>query len=136
MSAKLAKSGAEQPEREQRTVLVVEDNELNMKLFQDVLEFSGYKFVGSKDGMDALELARRHSPDLIILDIQLPKLSGLDVAKWIKEDDRLSPIPIIAVTAFAMKGDREKILGAGCDAYIQKPIVVSDFVRTVRQYLD
>jgi len=93
----------------EKTILIVEDNELNMKLFHDLIQAHGYNILQTKDGMEALKLARQHRPDLILMDIQLPEVSGLEVTKWIKEDDNLKAIPIIAVTAFAMKGDEEKI---------------------------
>ncbi len=115
-----------------KTVLVVEDNELNMKLFHDLLEAHGYNILQTKDGMDALRIAREHKPDLILMDIQLPEVSGLEVTKWIKEDEDLKSIPVIAVTAFAMKGDEEKIREGGCEAYIAKPISVTNFLETVR----
>ena len=111
-----------------KTVLVVEDDELNAKLFHDLLEAHGYNILQTKDGMDALRLAREHKPDFILMDIQLPEVSGLEVTKWIKEDDELKSIPVIAVTAFAMKGDEEKAREAGCDAYISKPISVTNFL--------
>lgn len=118
-----------------KTILVVEDNELNMKLFHDLLEAHGYSILQTRDGMEALKLARQHKPDLILMDIQLPEVSGLEVTKWIKEDDELKSIPIIAVTAFAMKGDEEKIREGGCEAYIAKPISVTNFLKTVQQFL-
>lgn len=118
-----------------KTVLIVEDNELNMKLFVDLLEAHGYKTVQTRNGIEALDLARAHRPDLILMDIQLPEVSGLEVTKWIKEDDDLRAIPVIAVTAFAMKGDEERIRQGGCEAYISKPISVSKFLETVRSYL-
>src|SRR5262245_38875758 len=92
-----------------KTVLIVEDNDLNMKLFHDLLEANGYGTLQTKDGLEAMKLAREHRPDLILMDIQLPEISGLEVTKWLKEDPDLRAIPIIAVTAFAMKGDEEKI---------------------------
>ncbi len=119
-----------------KTVLVVEDNELNMKLFHDLLEAHGYNILQTKDGMDALRIAREHKPDLILMDIQLPEVSGLEVTKWIKEDEDLKSIPVIAVTAFAMKGDEEKIRNGGCEAYIAKPISVTNFLETVRKFLN
>ncbi len=119
----------------QKTVLIVEDNELNMKLFNDLLEAHGYSTLRSRNGMEALELAREHVPDLILMDIQLPEVSGLEVTKWIKEDDALKSIPVIAVTAFAMKGDEERIRQGGCEAYISKPISVGSFLETVRSFL-
>src|SRR5438874_11343133 len=118
-----------------KTVLIVEDNELNMKLFHDLLEAHGCDILQTKDGMEALKIARAHRPDLILMDIQLPEVSGLEVTKWIKEDDELRAIPIIAVTAFAMKGDEEKIRDGGCEAYIAKPISVASFMSTVERFL-
>ena len=118
-----------------KTVLIVEDNELNMKLFNDLLEAHGYFTLQTKDGVEALRLARTHRPDLILMDIQLPEVSGLEVTKWLKEDDDLRSIPIIAVTAFAMKGDEQKIRDGGCEAYIAKPISVASFVSTVERFL-
>ncbi len=118
-----------------KTVLIVEDNELNMKLFHDLLEAHGYNILQSREGMEALRIAREHHPDLILMDIQLPEVSGLEVTKWIKEDDKLKDIPVIAVTAFAMKGDEEKIRQGGCEAYIAKPISVANFIETVQRFL-
>ena len=119
-----------------KKVLIVEDNELNMKLFHDLLESQGYETLQTREGMQALQLARAHRPDLILMDIQLPEISGLEVTKWIKEDEELSNIPVIAVTAFAMKGDEERIRQGGCEAYISKPISVTTFLDTVRQHLE
>jgi two-component system, cell cycle response regulator DivK len=118
-----------------KTVLIVEDNELNMKLFHDLLEAHGYTALGTRTGIEALELARKHRPDLILMDIQLPEVSGLEVTKWLKDDRDLQHIPIVAVTAFAMKGDEERIREGGCEAYLSKPISVSKFIETVRQFL-
>ncbi len=115
------------------TILIVEDNELNMKLFHDLLEAHGYRTLQTRNGIDAIALARKHRPDLIVMDIQLPEVSGLDVTKWLKEDDSLRHIPIVAVTAFAMKGDEERIREGGCEAYVSKPISVSRFLDTIRQ---
>ncbi len=117
-----------------KTVLIVEDNELNMKLFHDLLEAHGYQTVGTRNGIEALDLARQHHPDLIIMDIQLPEVSGLEVTKWLKDDPDLRPIPVVAVTAFAMKGDEERIRKGGCEAYLSKPISVAKFLDTVRHY--
>jgi len=118
-----------------KTVMIVEDNELNMKLFHDLLEAHGYQTLQSRNGFDAMEIARADRPDLILMDIQLPEVSGLEVTKWLKEDDDLKSIPVIAVTAFAMKGDEERIRQGGCEAYISKPISVAKFLETVRSYL-
>ena len=120
---------------DQKKILIVEDNELNMKLFHDLLEVHGYSTLQTKDGREALDLAREHRPDLILMDIQLPEVSGLAVTKWIKADDDLKDIPVIAVTAFAMKGDEEKIRSGGCEAYIAKPISVNSFLETIQTVL-
>ncbi|MGU3494874.1 response regulator [Xanthobacteraceae bacterium A53D] len=117
-----------------KTVMIVEDNELNMKLFHDLLEAHGYKTVETRNGIEAMDLARAHMPDLILMDIQLPEVSGLDVTKWLKADDELKHIPVVAVTAFAMKGDEERIRAGGCEAYLSKPISVAKFLETVKQY--
>lgn len=121
--------------RMKKKVLIVEDNELNMKLFHDLLDTHGYETLQTRNGMEALSLARQHRPDLILMDIQLPEVSGLEVTKWLKEDDDLRSIPVIAVTAFAMKGDEERIREGGCEAYISKPISVSMFMDTIRQFI-
>jgi two-component system cell cycle response regulator DivK len=118
-----------------KTVLIVEDNDLNMKLFHDLLEAHGYDTLQTRDGREALELARKHRPDLILMDIQLPEVSGLEVTKWIKQDEDLKSIPIIAVTAFAMKGDEEKIREGGCEAYMAKPISVVNFLETIEKFV-
>ena len=118
-----------------KTILIVEDNELNMKLFNDLLERSGHATLRAKTGVEAVALARTHNPDLILMDIQLPEVSGLQVTRWIKDDPALSAIPVIAVTAFAMKGDEEKILQGGCEAYLSKPISVAKFLATVESFL-
>ena len=118
-----------------KTVLIVEDNELNMKLFRDLLEAHGYETSGTSNGFEALDLVRKTRPDLILMDIQLPQVSGLDVTRWIKDDPELRGIPVVAVTAFAMKGDEEKIRDGGCEAYIAKPISVASFLRTVERFL-
>ncbi len=119
----------------QKSVMIVEDNELNMKLFNDLLEANGYRTIKTRNGLEALDLARLHRPNLILMDIQLPEVSGLEVTKWLKEDDELHAIPVIAVTAFAMKGDEERIRQGGCEAYISKPISVAKFVETVKSYI-
>jgi len=118
-----------------KTVLIVEDNELNMKLFNDLLEAQGYNVLQTRDGLSALDIARDNMPDLIIMDIQLPEVSGIEVTKWLKEDDSLRHIPVVAVTAFAMKGDEDKIREGGCEAYISKPISVVGFLQTIDGFL-
>jgi two-component system cell cycle response regulator DivK len=116
-------------------ILIVEDNELNMKLFTDLLEAHGYKVIQTRDGLSALDIARKNMPDLILMDIQLPEVSGIEVTKWLKEDDELRTIPVIAVTAFAMKGDEQKIREGGCEAYVSKPISVMSFLQTIDGFL-
>src|SRR6476660_6270950 len=118
-----------------KTVLIVEDNELNMKLFHDLLEAHGYATVQTRNGVEVMNLAREHRPDLILMDIQLPEVSGLEVTRWLKDDEELRSIPVIAITAFAMKGDEERIREGGCEAYLSKPISVAKFLETVRTYL-
>jgi len=118
-----------------KKVLIVEDNELNMKLFRDLLEAHGYQTIESRDGVEALKVARDERPDLILMDIQLPEVSGLEVTKWLKDDQDLKRIPVVAVTAFAMKGDEERIREGGCEAYLSKPISVGKFIETVRHFL-
>ena len=118
-----------------KKVLIVEDNELNMKLFHDLLDSQGYQTLQTREGLQAMALARQHSPDLILMDIQLPEISGLEVTKWLQDDEELAHIPVIAVTAFAMKGDEERIRQGGCEAYISKPISVMHFLETVRKHL-
>ena len=118
-----------------KTVLIVEDNELNMKLFHDLLDAHGYDTLQTRNGMEALKIAREKRPNLILMDIQLPEVSGLEVTRWLKDDDDLREIPVIAVTAFAMKGDEERIRQGGCEAYISKPISVMSFIDTVRRFI-
>lgn len=118
-----------------KTVLIVEDNELNMKLFNDLLEAHGYGTIKTREAAKVLDLAREHKPDLILMDIQLPEISGLDLIRWLKEADDLKAIPIIAVTAFAMKGDEDRIRATGCEDYISKPISVVPFLETVKKHL-
>jgi two-component system cell cycle response regulator DivK len=118
-----------------KTILIVEDNDLNMKLFNDLLQAHGYDTLQTKDGREVMGIAREQKPDLILMDIQLPEVSGLDITKMLKADDDLKHIPVIAVTAFAMKGDEEKIREGGCEGYIAKPISVATFLQTVAQFL-
>ena len=116
-----------------KKVLVVEDNELNMKLFCDLLDAFGFETVQSRDGLKAVDLARAHKPDLIIMDIQLPEVSGLDLTRWIKDDAAIKHVPIMAVTAFAMRQDERLVREAGCEAYMSKPIQMSAFISEVKR---
>jgi two-component system cell cycle response regulator DivK len=118
------------------TILIVEDNELNLKLLKDILEFSGYSTVVTGLGAEALNLARQHHPDLILLDIQLPDIAGTEVARRLKADGQTHAIPIIAVTAFAMSGDRETFLDSGCDGYISKPFNLQALLALVERHID
>ena len=122
--AKASRQGTDRSVMMSKKVLIVEDNELNMKLFHDLLDSQGYETLQTREGLQALAMAREHRPDLILMDIQLPEISGLEVTKWLKEDEDLAHIPVVAVTAFAMKGDEERIREGGCEAYISKPISV------------
>ena len=119
-----------------KTVLVVEDNDLNMKLFSDLLDANGYQVIKSTTGREALSLVQSKLPDLVLMDIQLPDVSGLEVTRQIKDDKKTKEIPVIAITAFAMKGDEEKIRQGGCEAYMSKPISVPKFLKMVRSFLD
>ena len=117
-----------------KRVLVVEDNELNLKLLKDLLEYQGYRVITTRLGEPALGLARQYKPDLILMDIQLPDISGMEATQRLKSDEETRDIPIIAVTAFAMSGDEAKILASGCDGYIAKPFNVADFLRIVAHW--
>lgn len=117
-----------------KTVLIVEDNKMNMKLFDDLLQESGYQTVLSIDGSDTLDLAREHRPDLVVMDIQLPNMSGLERTQQLKADDDLKDIPVVAVTAFALEGGIEQILAAGCEDAMGKPIDIPAFLAMVNQY--
>jgi two-component system cell cycle response regulator DivK len=119
-----------------KTILIVEDNELNMKLFNDLLQAHGYNTLQVKDGRVVIDITRKNRPDLILMDIQLPEISGLEITKMLKADDDLRGIPVVAVTAFAMKGDEQKIRNGGCDGYIAKPISVASFLQTVSRFLE
>ena len=118
-----------------KTVMIVEDNPLNMKLFADLVEVSGYAALQFTEGTQALAQAREHKPDLMLIDIQLPQKSGLEIIQEIKADPEVAHIPAIAVTAFAMKGDEEKVRQAGFDDYVSKPIAVKAFLDTVKRYI-
>ena len=106
-----------------------------MKLFHDLLEAHDIQTVQTGDGREVLGIARTEKPDLILMDIQLPEVSGMEVTQWLKADAELKAIPVIAVTAFAMKGDEQRIREGGCEDYISKPISVTQFLETVQKYL-
>jgi two-component system cell cycle response regulator DivK len=115
-------------------ILVVEDNEMNMKLFRDVLLVTGYRALEATTGEEAVDLAVEHTPDLVLMDIQLPDADGVDVLHRLRTDDRTAAIPVLAVTAQAMQGDRERFLAAGFDGYVSKPVHVGELIDTVRQH--
>jgi two-component system, cell cycle response regulator DivK len=118
-----------------KRILVVEDNKLDMRLLKDILEGSGYETLQAADGLEAIDLAFASLPDLILMDIQLPEISGLEVSRRLKGDDRSRRIPIVAVTAFALGWHEREVLDSGCDAYISKPISVLGFLNTVESFL-
>ena len=117
-------------------ILVVEDNEKNMKLFRDVLQATGYRTLEATSGIRAVELATEHGPDLVLMDIQLPDVDGVETLRRLRVDDRTASIPIVALTAQAMHGDRERFLNAGFDGYLSKPVDVVELVRAVRRHCD
>jgi CheY-like chemotaxis protein len=118
-----------------KRILIVEDDEKSLYLARFILEKEGYEVIEARDGLEALDNVSKETPDLILMDMQLPKLDGYEVTRQIKADERLSKIPVIALTAYAMKGDREKTLEAGCSGHIEKPIDPSTFVEEVGKYL-
>jgi len=120
-----------------RTVLVVEDNDMNMQLVEYLLEEGGYHIVKAASGEEALAITRdkKSPPDLILMDIHLPGMDGLSVVREMKSDERTQTIPILALTAHAMRGDKDRFLEAGCDGYISKPIDVKTFLSSIEQYL-
>jgi len=116
-------------------MLIIEDNEQNLYLATFLLEKSGYEVIAARDGQEGIDKACSEQPDLIVLDIQLPVLDGYEVAKRLKRMPECKAIPIVAVTSFAMVGDREKVLAAGCEGYIEKPINPETFVQELEQHL-
>jgi two-component system cell cycle response regulator DivK len=117
-----------------KRILIVEDNELNMKLLNDILEAHGYDILKTDRGEHAIELARHAHPDLILLDIQLPDISGLEVSRRLKADQATKRVPIVAVTAFAMSGDERRARDSGCDAYVTKPVILRDLLALIESF--
>jgi two-component system cell cycle response regulator DivK len=117
-------------------ILVVEDNEKNMKLFRDVLVATGYRTLEATTGAQAVELAVEHAPALVLMDIQLPDIDGVEALARLRADERTAPIPVLALTAQAMHGDRERFLASGFDGYISKPVNVVELVGTVQEHCD
>jgi len=118
-----------------KKILVVEDNETNRKLFTTILQIEHYEVLEAEDAVRGLELGREHRPDLILMDVQLPGMDGLTATRKLKEDPDLKGIPVLALTAFAMAGDQQKALDAGCDGYISKPIKVESFLEQIAPFL-
>ena len=117
-----------------KQILVVEDNDRNMKLFRDVLQVTGYSTLEASTGRQALALAREHRPDLVLMDIQLPDMDGLEALGRLRMDERTAAIPVLAVTAQAMRGDHERFTAAGFDGYLAKPVDVDGLIEIVRQH--
>ena len=117
-------------------VLIAEDNGKSMKLFRDVLRVNGYETLEATTGRQAIELAAQHAPDLVLMDIQLPDIDGVEALSRLRADERTAGIPVLALTAQAMQGDREHFLAAGFDGYLSKPVNVGDLLGTVRRYCD
>jgi two-component system cell cycle response regulator DivK len=117
-------------------ILVVEDNERNMKLFCDLLQASGYRTLEATTGERAVELALQHGPDLVLMDIQLPDIDGVEALDRLRADERSASMIVLALTAQAMEGDRERFLAAGFDGYLSKPVEIAEFVSTVKRYCD
>ena len=134
-AAEKMKTPAHQENEKRKRILVVEDNPLSLALLKQLLKVHGYEILQTPEGMEAIDLARVEQPDLILMDIGLPDISGLDVTRLLKQDDETKAIPIIAVTAFAMPGDEKKALESGCDAYIAKPINIDNLLRAIQSIL-
>jgi two-component system cell cycle response regulator DivK len=118
-----------------KAILIVEDDPKNLKLFQTLLQVNGYETLEATDGMYGVEVAKKKKPDLILMDVQLPRMDGLEATKILKEDEKMRHTPIVALTGFAMKGDEERIRSAGCDGYITKPIDTKEFLKFITNYL-
>jgi len=118
-----------------KKVLIVEDNELNLKLFRDLLEAHDLSVMETRNGSEAAMLAERYQPNLIIMDIQLPEISGVDLIRQMKGNPKTAGIPIIAVTAFAMRDDEDRIMASGCQAYVSKPIAIDCVIQTIQKYV-
>ena len=118
-----------------KVILIVDDEPRNLKLFRDLLQASGYTTIEATDGEQGVELARARKPDLILMDIMMPVMDGLEATRILKADATTGNIPILALTSYAMKGDKERILEAGCDGYLAKPLDIKELLKTVTEYL-
>lgn len=116
-------------------ILIVEDNIANLELFTDILQINGFECLTAMKGEDAIEIARRENPDMILLDIQMPGMDGMTVGRILKSDENTRHLKIVALTAHAMRGDKETFIKEGFDGYIPKPIKVKEFLEAVREYL-
>jgi len=121
--------------RSAKRILIVEDNQLSLTLLNDFLKVKGYEILKTSEGWEAINLARDKQPDLILMDIRLPDISGFEVTRLLKQDNQTKNIPIIAVTAFATSGDETKALESGCDGYITKPVIIDNLLRTIESFL-
>jgi two-component system cell cycle response regulator DivK len=120
---------------DKKKIFIVEDNDLNLKLFKDLLEANNYEVEYTKDGVGAYDIIAKSMPDLILMDIQLHGVSGFEIIKQLKKSPELKWVPVIAVTAFAMKDDKEEIMSSGCEAYISKPISIGPFIEKVKEFI-
>ncbi|HDZ90460.1 MAG: response regulator [Deltaproteobacteria bacterium] len=119
----------------QKVILIVEDDVMNRKLFRDFLNVKGYRTLEAADGKEGAELAKTERPDLILMDIRMPGMDGLEATRILKADEKTTDIPVVALTAYAMQGDQEKVLDAGFDGYITKPVGMKELLKTVVEYL-
>src|SRR6201984_2219499 len=134
-AAERTEASAHQQSEKRNRILIVEDNPISLTLLKQLLKAHGYEVLGTPEGLQALDLARGEQPDLILMDIRLPDISGFEVTRLLKQDDRTKTIPIIAVTALASPEYEKKGLESGCDAYIPKPITLGNFLRTIESFL-
>jgi CheY-like chemotaxis protein len=118
-----------------KTVLIIEDDDLNMKLVKTLLQIGKYRILEAKEAKTGIQMTREHHPDLILMDLQLPGMDGLEATRTIKKDTKIMNIPIVALTAHAMQGDEEKVMAAGCQGYIPKPIDTKSFLNNINQYI-
>jgi two-component system cell cycle response regulator DivK len=119
-----------------KRVLIVEDNEKNMKLFRDVLQATGYSTLEATTGEEAVELSLSHAPALVLMDVQLPGIDGVEALERLRQNERTASIPVLALTAQAMSGDRKRFLEAGFDGYLAKPVDVGELIEAVREHCD
>jgi len=133
-AAEKAKTLAHQENKKRKRILIVEDNQLSLILLKQLLQVHGYEIMGTSDGLEAIDIARYEQPDLILMDIRLPDICGLDVTRLLKRDNQTRTIPIIAVTALATPEYEKKGLESGCDAYIAKPITLDNLLRTIESF--